>query len=417
MKASYRALLACIAILLGAPDAAAQWDPTHGQWKKSHPADLRVMTWNVEDGLCSTNPKVEGYNSWCALARIVAALEPDLLILQETGDNSGNGTGSGVDSVGDLLIVLSLFVRGGDDPFITGAPPVTAWVRKYAPGYDLPHAFVSAITDGFNRNVILSRHPFADLNGDTVATRSDMPFLFASMYAPGPNGGIRGFQHVEIDLPDDVYAGDLVLGNSHLKAGPNAGDHAQRVIAAQNIAYYLDYLYNGAGTGIPDPQGTINDLPPATQVLAAPTAIVTGGDWNEDELQNGLTRGPASWISQAEFPDAPFGGDGTDRDLSDMLYDDAHDLFNHSSATHGSSKLDHIAWQDSIATLRRAVVFYTVSLPPGAMPAEILGFPTPSLASVQASDHRPVIVDLSFPPARFTASPGGSIGAPPGKFP
>src|SRR5690242_7976662 len=79
--------------------AHAQWNPPGGQWGKVDPADLRVMTWNVQDGICSSQPKLEGNNSWCALARLVAALKPDVLILQETGDNSGNGTGSGSDSV------------------------------------------------------------------------------------------------------------------------------------------------------------------------------------------------------------------------------------------------------------------------------------------------------------------------------
>lgn len=68
----------------------AQWSPSTGQWGKTDARDVRVMAWNVQDGICSTNPKVEGANSWCCLARVVAAMKPDVLILEETADNSAH---------------------------------------------------------------------------------------------------------------------------------------------------------------------------------------------------------------------------------------------------------------------------------------------------------------------------------------
>ena len=103
-----RVLTACVALLALAGSARAQWSPAAGEWLESDARDLRVMTWNVEDGLCSSNPKREGANNWTALARIVAALQPDVLILQECGDNTGNGTGGGVDSVAQLHAWLAL---------------------------------------------------------------------------------------------------------------------------------------------------------------------------------------------------------------------------------------------------------------------------------------------------------------------
>ena len=60
MTPTAAALLAA-AILL--PAARAQWDPQSAQWGKSHPADVRIMTWNVHDGLCSTNSKSAGANN------------------------------------------------------------------------------------------------------------------------------------------------------------------------------------------------------------------------------------------------------------------------------------------------------------------------------------------------------------------
>lgn len=381
-------------LILVTASASAQWNPPTAQWGKVDAADLRVMTYNVQDGICSTQPKVEGNNSWCALARVVAALKPDVLLLQEVGDNSGNGTGSGVDSVAELTATLGYFLHGGNDAF-NGNAPVTAWVQKYAPLYDLPHVFVSAENDGFNRNVILSRHPFVDLNGDTKATMSDVPSVAAnSAWAPGGDGGIRGFMFAEIDLPDATYAGNAVVGCAHLKAGGATSDHDQRVEAAQNVGYVVQYWYNGNGGGTPDPSNRISDSPAATQVLPANTPVILGGDWNEDEVSNGATRGPVSWLASA----ASVGGatDGTDRDLTDATPDASVHFFSGSSSSQNSgSKLDYLLWQDSIATLRLSSIFHSGSNTALSQPAELSGFAggVTSVSSA-ASDHRPVFADL-----------------------
>jgi endonuclease/exonuclease/phosphatase family metal-dependent hydrolase len=380
----------CWLVLVG---PARAWDPSNGDWSKSDPDDVRVMTWNILDGICRTNSKVEGLNNWTALARAVAAMKPDVLILQEAGDNSGNGTGSGVDSVSQLETTVDLFFHGGTDPFLGGT--VTAYVQAYDAGYDLTHVFVSTRTDGYNRNVLVSRFPFSDLNGDGESQYSDIAYLLADLYAPGGTGGIRGFMFAEMDLPDDPYRGDLVMGNAHLKAGGNSSDLADRLAAAKNVAYFIDYWYNGDDAGVPDPRTKILDSPAATTILTPETPVVIGGDWNEDELTNGR-KGPADWLTQAEDAD-PSGSDGTDRDRSDMTYDAATNPVNGSRDTRSSGKLDYIAWQDSIAAIRRAFIFNTSGMPSGWYPPEIEGFTIPSLLSNYASDHRPVIVDLTLP--------------------
>lgn len=402
--------VAAALVLLSAP-AAAQWSPQSGQWGKQQPNDLRVMTWNVRDAVCRSNDKVEGQNNWCAVARIVAALQPDVLLLQECGDNSGNGTGSGVDSVSQLTNVASLLVNGGSDPYQGGQ--VTAYVRKYAPGYSLPYIFVSSETDGFNRNIILSRYPFADLNGDTRSTISDIPNVANTGYAPGGDGGIRGFQFAEIDLPSGTFPGDLVVGNAHLKAGGQNSDEAQRRQAAQNVAYYVDHLFNGAGLGVPDPFNRIGDSPAAQTVLGANTPVILGGDWNEDEVTNGQ-RGPAAWLTEAGNGG---GSDGTDRDRSDMTWHPTVNVFTSSDNTLGGSKLDYVAAQDSLLEAGAAAVFDTGTTPSGAMPAELSGFPNPSSASGVASDHDPVFVDYRWQdgceaPTSYCQSYPNSTGSP-----
>lgn len=400
------------AVTLGlASLAQAQWNPSAGQWGRVQPDDLRVMTWNVADGLCSSNTKVEGNNNWTGLATIVAAFQPDVLILQECGDNSGNGTGSGVDSTGTLGSVLDRFMNGGSDTWNGGS--VTAYVSKYAPGYTLPHVFVSSNSDGFNRNVILSRYPFADLNGDGKSTLSDIPNVSSDAWAVGGDGGIRGFQFVEIDLPDAIYPGDVVVGGAHLKAGSGSSNHNQRVDAARNVGYFVHYGLNGAGTGSVDPNNKISDNPQMTSILGPDTPVILAGDWNEDEITNGQ-KGPADWLTQGAVSG---GTDGTDRDGSDMTFDSAVNFFSGSDNTLGGSKLDYVAWQDSIATLRISTVFNTNSTPSGSLPPELANFPSPGSASSVASDHRPVIVDLELPvgcPAASTycvAAPNSNSGS------
>lgn len=395
--------VAGLCLLACAPTAMAQWNPAVGDWGKTDARDLRVMTWNVQDCLCRTDGKAEGLTSWAAVARVVAAMKPDVLVMQECGDNSGNGTGSGVDSVAQLTTVLNLFMRGGSDPFKGGAA-VGAYVQKYAPSYDLPYIYVSDVDDGFNRNVVMSRYPFTDLNGDTRPVVSQ-PIVTADLYAPGGTGGIRGFIFAEIDLPAESYAGDLVMGCAHLRSGSQTSDLAERLTASKNVAYYIDYLFNGGGGGTPDPRSKVIDSPQVTSILGPNTPLIMGGDWNEDELTNGRD-GPALWLTRAMSP-SPGVSDGTDRDRTDSLYDDSRDFFAASDrSTQSSSKIDYLGWQDSIATLRRSWLFKSSTVPAGAMPDELLGFPgTPGLVSGAASDHRPVIADFVLP-APSVPAPG-----------
>jgi len=389
-------VLAAALCAAGAPLACAQWNPPTGQWLKTDSRDLRVMVWNVQDKVCSTNNKVEGLNGWCGVARIIASMQPDVLVMEETGDNSGNGTGSGVDSEANLTTTLNLLLHGGNDPF-KGNSAVTAYVQKYAAGYDLPYIYVSTVHDNFNRNVLLSRYPLTDLTGDGKSAISTFSMLPAS-YAPGGNAGIRGFIFAEIDLPDASYAGNLVVGGGHLKSGSASGDLADRLTASKNIAYFIDAMFNGLGGGTPDPAGAVFDSPAATLILDPFTPVIWGGDLNENEATNGRD-GPALWMTRAQSPN-PGGTDGTDRDRSDSTYDSSVDPINGNGSTQGSStgsnKLDYLCWQDSVTGApRRTFTFNSTNYGGAAQPPQLSGFPGgAALASSTASDHRPVIGDF-----------------------
>jgi endonuclease/exonuclease/phosphatase family metal-dependent hydrolase len=406
-----RCRLALTLLAHSAGSAIAQWNPPAGDWLKSHETDLRIMTWNIQDGICTTANKADVFGqSWGALARIVASFQPDVLILQEAGDNSGNGTGSGVDSVANLTATCELFMHGGADPFQGGQ--VGAWVQKYAAAYDLPFVFVSTATDNFNRNIILSRYPFADLNGDTRATYSDTPFMLPDAWAPGGSGGIRGFMFAEIDLPPQ-YAGDVVVGNGHLKSGGTSQDHTDRVNAAKNVSYFIRYWYNGNGGMTPDPSNKIIEAPAATMVLDASTPVIWGGDWNEDENSSPTVRGPASWMAAGGVVGGPT--DGTDADGTDATLDTAVEFFTGVRSTQSGSKLDYQCWQDSIATPRRSFVFNSSSVPAGSLPPPCASYPTlPAGISGVAADHRCVVIDYILPRAPVGCEPDLTTAAIPG---
>jgi hypothetical protein len=199
-----------------------------------------------------------------------------------------------------------------------------------------------------------------------------------------------------MDLPDDIYVGDLVVGNSHLKSGGAQADRDQRDRVGRRIAYLIDAQYNGLGTGTPDPFNHVIIPGQPTTILDPATPFVWGGDLNEDEDSNGR-KGPAEWMANAALTG---GTDGTDRDRSDSTYDAATDVFTGSRSTQSSSKLDYLLRQDSIATLRRQFIFNSSTVIPngGMLPPELTSFfGGGGLATSTASDHRPVIIDLIVP--------------------
>ncbi|MED6334035.1 MAG: endonuclease/exonuclease/phosphatase family protein [Planctomycetota bacterium] len=393
----------CAALLL--VPLSAQWNPTQGDWDKDGPGQLRVMTWNVQDAICRTNDKQSGASdpNWEACARIVASLRPDVLVLQEAGDNTGNGTGGSSDSVSQLETTIDLFLRGGNDPFLGGA--VQEYVQKYAPGFDMPHVFVSSDGDGFNRNVILSVHPFTDLNGDGISTLSDMWTISAGGYVQvGGNVEPRGTPWAEIDLPDAIFSDDLVIANSHLKSGGSQTDKDTRIVSGQRLAFFIYHYWNGAGTGGPDPFNRVFDTPAAQSIVTPGTLIVHAGDFNDFNYpsEDGLV-----WSKEADVSDAQGSTDGPEDDGSDLALAAALDVFNGSPATQGGSALDRVLYEDGDAVVARAFVFNTSTIPGGGMPAELLGFSIPAIASSVASDHRAVVVD--FVPANGPDSDGDGV--------
>lgn len=405
---THAALLAAC-LLLTPASAPAQWNPQAGQYGKSTETDLRVMTWNIRKAINSQANKANSINAWNATARIVAAMKPDILILQECG---GLPNDAGVDNVTNLQTTFNLWINGGNDPFNNNTP-VESYITLYDPDLTYPYRFISTSTDGYNRNVIISRYPFQDLNNTPATTTlSDIAIFGADAYAPGGNGGVRGYMFAEIGLPDDIYAGDIVIGNGHLKAYGNCSDQTQRETAARNIAYFIDYLYNGAGTGTPDPNNKIPWANANTTLLDEFTPVVWGGDLNQPLTGSGCwTKNPVRWLAEAQLQN---GNDGTNRDRSDSTIDTAAEPITGNITTQGSTnggsngKIDYLLWQSSIATAVRQFTFNSnLAAGQGAtLPPPVNTFPFfAASASSTASDHRPVIIDFQLPLAEAKPKP------------
>lgn len=352
-----------VALLAAAP--ARAYDPTNGDWTRSDPRHVRVMSWNILKGVgagVDTNPAspTEFGSAYDYIGRICQGMDPDIIAFQEVQDGAAVTVLAGLQAWADQFFGAGTFV-----------------------------VFIGE-GDGFNRNAILSRYPFIDLTG-LGATRINMPSIFAGPggIPPGGDGGLRGWPHAGIDLPDAIYLGDMLVSSSHLKAFGGASDLQQRLEAGQNISYYINFGLNSAT----DPFGIIPGGGPTA--LSPTTPFILMGDMNEDEDFN-FRDGPVMWLS--EWMPA-VANDGTDKDGTASRPDLATDPFSGSRDTQGGQnnrKLDYVIVQDSIVTVVEEFIFDSAQAA-NDLPPQLVGLLGASSASAFASDHRPVILDLLVP--------------------
>lgn len=350
---------------------AAALDIPNGDYSKNDSRYVRIMTWNMLQHLGDPG---EPTTPWTgsqtgspvsAINLVVAAMDPDILLLQEVGD---------IDSGVSYSQALS---------------SLQAWRNANRPGFQLLLS-----SDGGNiHDAILSRWSFGDLNGDGPSTYIDIPNLQPGPggdYPPGGDGGIRGWLQAEVRLPDANYAGDLYVGCSHFKAGSEF--NAERVVAAKNIAAYILHGLNSSG----DPLNIIPNASQPPQALGPLTPIVWAGDFN--------TAGSNQPVDILRGNNPSVSDDGTDRDGSWAWRSDSATAYNGTFHTWGSSsRLDWILVQDSIAQVNATFIFDTGRMPrsgstitQGAPPNMVGLFQNANINAV-ASDHFPVIADLDLP--------------------
>jgi len=349
---------------------------TAGDYSKNNVSHVRVMTWNVFGRLGDPNevntPWTDSQmgSALAAVNLVVAAMDPDILLLQECGDLNTSPSYS---------TVLS---------------NMQSWRNANRPGFAL-HV---GNEGGGIYCAILSRWSFASINGDGISQHHDMPSLSPGPggdWPPGGDGGIRGWVQAEINLPDDCFFGNLYVGCSHFKAGGTSSDETQRVTAAKNIAAYIHYALN-LGT---DPLNIIPDAQMPPQPLASNTPVVWGGDFN-----TALGTNPVD-ILKRNNPAS--GTDGTDRDGGDSWRSDAATAYNGTSATHsGGNRLDWILAQDAVSgvSVNATFIFDTNRIPRigstmhvDKTPPNMLGLLNNAFISTTASDHYPVIADVVLP--------------------
>jgi endonuclease/exonuclease/phosphatase family metal-dependent hydrolase len=364
-------------VLLAMPlllaSAVFAFDPVHGDYGKSDLKHVRIMTFNIQDGIgvgVSTTPADATHSGaqygFDYIGRICHAFNPDVICMQEVEPST------------DFNQTLAICQQWADTYF----------------GAGVMNVHVSTNTDGFNRNVTFSKFPYGDLNGDGVSMSSNTGFILPGTGGtpPGGDAGIRGWVMSEINLPDNIYQGDLFVGNSHLKAGSDTTDYADRLKAAQNMSYYINEALNKSQNTGGDPANRIISQPP--NPLGPTTPVVLCGDFNEDEQTNGRD-GPVLWLTS--FTTAA--NDGTDRDGSTMPIDVSYKLFTASErgTISNTTKFDYILAQDSIATVVRSFIYDAARTGSNPYPPDLQGIQTPFQASAYASDHRPVIMDLALP--------------------
>lgn len=346
-------------------------DIQHGDYSKGSPHHVRVMTWNVLQHLGDPGEPNTAWtasqagSSVAAINLVVAAMDPDILLFQEIGD---------IDSSVSYSQALS---------------NLQAWRNANRPGFQLLLS-----PDGGNiHNAILSRWPFADLNGDGLSTNTDIPTLQhgpGNDWPSGGDGGIRGWLQAEINLPNADYAGDLYIGCSHLKAGSDF--NAERVVAAKNIAAYIQYGLNSVG----DPLNIIPNVSQPPQALSPLTPVIWAGDFN--------TAGSNQPVDILRANNPSVANDGTDRDGGTVWRSDSAAAYNGTFHTWGSnSHLDWILVQDSIAQVAATFIFDTARMPRSGStitqgaPANMVGLIQNANISSIASDHCPVIADIELP--------------------
>ena len=185
-----RALSALTIMALAA--AAFALNPSTGDFSKSAPTQVRLVTWNTHGNFGSTNAATDA-----AMTRVLRALSPDVLALEET---PASMTAAQVQTkLGTML------------------PPATWQVQ-------------SGLSDGTNRNVLASRRPLSMKITDVI-----------------PAAGIRGVTAALVSLDRTIYAHDIYVMAVHLKCCSGAGNTADRQDECDALAHWFGDLRTAGG--------------------------------------------------------------------------------------------------------------------------------------------------------------------------
>lgn len=194
-------LLATSILLLIAASPLHAYDPAAGDFSKSRPDAIRVLTWNVHNNFILTVEDDGNYE------RVIKAVNPDIICFQEM------------------------------DHSLTAAQ-IRTRLQSYFPGSTW-HIYLGKAdgsnTGVSNRNAYASRYPLSMTRQDTI-----------------PVSDIRGVAIALVDLPDATYAKDLYMMNIHFKAGGEVVDQQKRQEHADAIINWMrDARTAGGNVNLP----------------------------------------------------------------------------------------------------------------------------------------------------------------------
>lgn len=316
--------LVALAISLGTAQA---FDPTQGDFSRREPLDIRVVSWNVQRNWGATA------STDAAFRRVMAALDPDVVVLQE----------------------IELFLTDAEILENINAAIPLAGGQGWRLFRGLP---------GGTQNVILSRYSLTATRTDTI-----------------PPSSTRGVTMGLVQLPDPRYPLDLYIMGVHLKCCNTDGTEDNlRQRSADAIAKWLG---DGRQSG-----GSIT-LPANTPMVVAGDFNLVGGPQPEATIRTG------NIIDEATFgPDVKGDWDGTDM-LDVMPRNPFNNTTNTwpSNDTTPTSRLDRFYIQDSVTEAVTSFILNTRSLNPTQLANAGLQANDTSPA---VSDHLPIVLDIRY---------------------
>jgi len=303
--------------------------------------DVRVMSWNVKQNSILP-PNGVRHESF---ARIVRAIDPDVIALQEVLRR---------DLVGKLMQLMNQYIplEGGK-----------SW-----------HVHT------FSDNALISRYPIRWQGGERA-----VPF-------PIPEFGLPdfhlGFASALIDLPESLGGTDLLLVAMHNKSGGDEHDVRQRQIHSDAIVRWIrDLRDSGQENTIVDgtPIVILGDMNVVPDASMQPFKTLLSGDIVDEE-----TFGPDFRIDWD-------GTDMADAKPSHNALDRKYYTWRNDNLPFEPSALDRIIFTDSVMSVRRHFVLNTMTMSPnnpenlGLQQTDVLYGGDPNYY-----DHLPLIVDFAM---------------------
>ena len=304
--------------------------PQRGLLDRWHPEDLRIMSWNMYNFDC-VNISDERSD---AMARVLLALDPDVIVFQEIILSSGDVDAS------ELRLWLEANVGTG------------------------PWYMHDGIDTGI-RNVIASR-----LELDMLEIQTD----------PAPLNSPRGATMARVDCPDDRWSTDLYLIGVHFKAFGDCDSELKRQGAADSIANWIGDLRT---------PGDVVDLPVETPIFVL-------GDMNfySHGLQPERTLLNGDIMDEDRFgPDIPGDWDGsglTDLRPAQLISGETWTLWGDDD--YEPSRTDRLITTNSVLKRQNMFVLNTTALTSDVL--DRYGLQLDDTTREVASDHLPVVVDL-----------------------